>query len=138
MQLGAVHLCKSLLTHDSRKGKVLTYCGTSIHAVMAQWMFAQIKWAEARKPLREDSLVQDDSFLEEAVYHSECRETIAKLMKHLTYRERLIVKRRCEEDTLEEVAREVGVTKERIRQIEARAHGRMRDAAIKYGIVCPY
>lgn len=137
MQIGALHLCKSLRTHDARKGKVLTYCGDSIHAVMAQWMFAQIKWAEAKKPLREDHLVQDDSFLEEAVYRSECRETVSKLLKHLSYRERLVIKMRCEEDTLVEVGRELGVTAERARQLERRAHAKMKNAAIQYGIVCP-
>lgn len=60
---------------------------------------------------------------------------VARILRHLDERERQIIRHRFGLDrgrnpmTLKEVGRVMGVTKERIRQLEARAMAKLRDAA---------
>ncbi len=65
---------------------------------------------------------------------SQRKQEIAKILEHLDERERQIIQHRFGLDhsqnpmTLKEVGRVMGVTKERIRQLEARAMAKLRDA----------
>lgn len=53
-------------------------------------------------------------------------------VQQLTGRERVIVERRMEGAILQEIARDLGVSKERVRQIESRAHRRLRETLKGY------
>ncbi len=57
-----------------------------------------------------------------------------RLYDVLTPRERRVVEGHSREETLDEIAEEFGVTKARIRQIEAGAHRKMRVKATQLGI----
>lgn len=87
-----------------------------------------------------------DTRSSEHVYESQVqqiRESIARILDKLDDRERSIIIARFglgeggEPHTLEEVGRQFGVTKERIRQIEVRAMGKMRQAASDEHIELP-
>ncbi len=68
---------------------------------------------------------------------------VEKILRHLDQREREIVARRfgldrdLEPRTLKEIGQELGVSKERIRQIEARALAKLRQAALEENIHLP-
>ena len=79
---------------------------------------------------------------EEAVLDAQTQKVVREQVNRLTSREATVIRLRfgidCEEHTLEEIGKEFGVTRERIRQIEARAlrklrhpsrAGRLRNAA---------
>lgn len=54
---------------------------------------------------------------------------VDKLLGQVTPRERAVVQARMAGETLDDIARDMGVHRERIRQIEAKAHRKMRQAA---------
>lgn len=63
---------------------------------------------------------------ESTLYKKEIKEAIQEVLKTIPPREAEVVYRRAEGATLEEIASESGVTKERIRQIEAKGLRRLR------------
>jgi RNA polymerase primary sigma factor len=70
------------------------------------------------------------------------RQTVRGMLDRLDARERLIIERRFglsggEECTLESLGRELGITKERVRQIEARAQEKIRRMASQEQIEMP-
>lgn len=80
---------------------------------------------------------------EEALWANECGALVERLLDTLTPRERLIVRRRYgvnqtqERETLNTVATELGLTRERIRQIEISALKKLRKHARLMGIDNP-
>jgi len=74
--------------------------------------------------------------------HKNLRLTVQGLLSHLDPRERHIIQRRFglggnEECTLEALGRELGITKERVRQIESRAQEKIRRLASQEQIELP-
>jgi RNA polymerase primary sigma factor len=72
---------------------------------------------------------------EEQAYREDTRKRIARALQSLTDRERTVVSLRFglydgEPQTLEDVGRIFGVTRERIRQIEARALDKLRSHGV--------
>ncbi len=65
----------------------------------------------------------------------ENRDILGRLYDVLTPRERRVVEGRSREETLDEIAEEFGVTGQRIRQIEAKAHRKMRGKARQLGLM---
>jgi len=81
-----------------------------------------------------EDFIEDESGLSphEATNHQLVKEAITEMLHHLTPRERKIVKMRFGlgdgvGHTLEEVGKEFGVTRERIRQIESKVLQKLRD-----------
>lgn len=73
-----------------------------------------------------DEMVRDNEDFTEEIDRTALRKMLEKSMSELTEREQKVLKMRTgwdngEEMTLEAVAREMGVTRERIRQVEAKA-----------------
>ena len=74
---------------------------------------------------------------------TERQSEVSRILEHLDEREREIIQHRFGLDrsrnpmTLKEVGRVMGVTKERIRQLEARAMAKLRDAASEERIEAP-
>ena len=64
----------------------------------------------------------------------ERHDTVARLLSCLSERERSIVERRMHGATYEDVAVEDQVTRERIRQVELKAHRKMRTLAVNRGL----
>lgn len=63
---------------------------------------------------------------ESMLYKREIKEAIQEVLKTIPSREAEVIYRRAEGDTLEEIASDYGVTKERIRHIEAQGIRRLR------------
>lgn len=81
-------------------------------------------------------LIQSESDTEELATASILRKTLEAVLSELPSREREILERRFgffdgNAYTLEEVGHKMGVTRERIRQLEAQALGRLREERIK-------
>jgi RNA polymerase sigma-32 factor len=73
------------------------------------------------------STPEDDACAEEHRGHA--RSAVVEALRDLTERERMIVRERLMSDeprTLQDLGAELGVSKERVRQIEARARGKLR------------
>jgi RNA polymerase primary sigma factor len=72
-----------------------------------------------------------------------CQTQVRDLLRHLDKRERTIIDRRFgladgrKPVTLKQLGAEIGVTSERVRQLEARAIGKLRRAAESEGIELP-
>ena len=76
-------------------------------------------------------MVRDNKDFTEEIDRMALRQMLEKSMSELTEREQKVLKMRTgwdsgEEMTLEAVAKEMGVTRERIRQVEARAIRKLR------------
>ncbi|MGA2448452.1 MAG: sigma-70 family RNA polymerase sigma factor [Polyangiaceae bacterium] len=73
------------------------------------------------------STPEDDASAEE--HRGQARTAVVEALRDLTERERMIVRERLMADeprTLQDLGAELGVSKERVRQIEARARGKLR------------
>ena len=84
-------------------------------------------WIESTEPTQEESLIEADTSLKQ-------REILEKCLQYLTPREVSILKaRRLKEppDTLDVISQEVGLSKERVRQIEVMAFSKLRDVMRK-------
>lgn len=130
--------------NDARMGRL--EAGTNDHAVMAAMPFVMLdapvgdeEGAASSLDLyvRED--VTPESLLEELDTRREARRVIWDTLAGLTDREREIVRRRKLKDpadTLEQISEDFGVTRERIRQVEAIALARMKELLIESGFDC--
>jgi RNA polymerase sigma factor (sigma-70 family) len=77
-----------------------------------------------------DAAGDGDSEAAETLREEQRKAEVAELMKRLNQREQDVIRMRfTEELTLEQIGRQLGVTKERVRQIEARALTKLRAAA---------
>lgn len=76
----------------------------------------------------------------EEEYEARCtRETVDDLLGRLTPNEEMIIRRRFgfnngEVETLDEIGKSLGVTRERVRQIEMKAKKKIRMLSVRYGI----
>ena len=87
-----------------------------------------------------DGLVDDDTLSPELVLHNaEIEAWVRMWLAELNDRQRTVIERRYglnerEVATLEELAREIGVTRERVRQIQAEALDRLRARLKRWGL----
>lgn len=80
------------------------------------------------------SLIADNKSVFEEVASNQLKEIISKVVDTLPPREAIVIKKRFgldgyEDKTLEEVGKSLGLTKERVRQIENKALERLRHPA---------
>lgn len=87
-----------------------------------------------------DGIADDDARAPELLLHDSAIEaSVAGWLGELTARQRLVIERRyglngCEVTTLEELAAEVGVTRERVRQIQGEALAKLKSKLESRGI----
>ena len=87
-----------------------------------------------------DGLVDDDALSPELVLHNtEIEAWVRTWLAELNDRQRTVIERRYglnerEVVTLEEIAREIGVTRERVRQIQAEALDKLRARLKRRGL----
>ena len=123
----------------SRGNKFSTYASWAIMKNFARTIPTEFKHRDRFRTTTEELFVarQDerlDPYIEETVQRSRQRE-LSKILNRLDEREQKIITARFglgrgkEPLTLKQVGEELGVTKERIRQLEARALSKLRDAA---------
>lgn len=123
----------------SRGNKFSTYASWAIMKNFARTIPSEFKHRDRFRTTTEELFIsrQDerrDPYLEETVQRSRQRE-LSKIMNRLDEREQKIITARFglgrgkEPLTLKQVGQEMGVTKERIRQLEARALNKLREAA---------
>ncbi|MDA8743083.1 sigma-70 family RNA polymerase sigma factor [Rubripirellula amarantea] len=123
----------------SRGNKFSTYASWAIMKNFARTIPSEFKHRDRFRTTTEELFVsrQDnrlDPYIEETVQKTRQRE-LSKILNRLDDREQKIIVARFglgrdkEPLTLKEVGEEMGVTKERIRQLEARALSKLRDAA---------
>lgn len=145
---GNMSLLRAVEKFDYSRGfRFSTYASWAIMKNFARTIPAEYRQHDRFRTGQEETLpVVADPRSAPAADQVECaarREDIERLLGCLDDRERLIIRQRFGLDasqkaqTLHEVGRSVGVTKERVRQIEARALEKMRRAAAEQRLVCP-
>jgi RNA polymerase primary sigma factor/RNA polymerase sigma factor len=123
----------------SRGNKFSTYASWAIMKNFARTIPSEFKHRDRFRTTAEEMFVarEDnrlDPYAEESVQRSRQRE-LSRILNRLDEREQKIISARFglgrgrEPLTLKEVGEEMGVTKERIRQLEARALSKLREAA---------
>ncbi len=137
---GNMSLIRAVEKFDySRGNKFSTYASWAIMKNFARTIPSEFKHRDRFRTTTEELFVarQDDRldpYVEETVQRSRQRE-LSKILNRLDEREQKIITARFglgrgkEPLTLKEVGEEMGVTKERIRQLEARALSKLREAA---------
>jgi RNA polymerase primary sigma factor/RNA polymerase sigma factor len=137
---GNMSLIRAVEKFDySRGNKFSTYASWAIMKNFARTIPSEFKHRDRFRTTTEELFVarQDerlDPYREETVQRSRQRE-LSKILNRLDEREQKIITARFglgrgkEPLTLKEVGAEMGVTKERIRQLEARALSKLREAA---------
>lgn len=137
---GNMSLIRAVEKFDySRGNKFSTYASWAIMKNFARTIPSEFKHKDRFRTTTEELFIarQDerrDPYLEETVQRSRQRE-LSKIMNRLDDREQKIITARFglgrgkEPLTLKQVGEEMGVTKERIRQLEARALIKLREAA---------
>ena len=137
---GNMSLIRAVEKFDySRGNKFSTYASWAIMKNFARTIPNEFKHRDRFRTTTEELFLarQDerlDPYVEETVQRSRQRE-LSKILDRLDEREQKIITARfglgrgSEPLTLKQVGEEMGVTKERIRQLEARALAKLRDAA---------
>lgn len=137
---GNMSLIRAVEKFDySRGNKFSTYASWAIMKNFARTIPSEFKHRDRFRTTTEELFLarQDDRldpYVEETVQRTRQRE-LSKILNRLDEREQKIITARfglgrgSEPLTLKEVGEEMGVTKERIRQLEARALGKLREAA---------
>lgn len=137
---GNMSLIRAVEKFDySRGNKFSTYASWAIMKNFARTIPSEFKHRDRFRTTTEELFVarQDDRldpYVEETVQRSRQRE-LSKILNRLDEREQKIITARfglgrgSEPLTLKQVGEEMGVTKERIRQLEARALSKLREAA---------
>ncbi|WP_146528241.1 sigma-70 family RNA polymerase sigma factor [Novipirellula artificiosorum] len=137
---GNMSLIRAVEKFDySRGNKFSTYASWAIMKNFARTIPSEFKHRDRFRTTTEELFLarQDDRldpYAEETVQRSRQRE-LSKILDRLDEREQKIITARFglgrgnEPLTLKEVGEEMGVTKERIRQLEARALSKLREAA---------
>ena len=137
---GNMSLIRAVEKFDySRGNKFSTYASWAIMKNYARTIPSEFKHRDRFRTTTEELFLarQDerrDPYAEETVQRSRQRE-LSKILNRLDEREQKIISARfglqrgSEPLTLKEVGEEMGVTKERVRQLEARALAKLRSAA---------
>ena len=137
---GNMSLIRAVEKFDySRGNKFSTYASWAIMKNFARTIPSEFKHRDRFRTTTEELFVarQDDRldpYVEETVQRTRQRE-LSKILNRLDEREQKIITARfglgrgTEPLTLKQVGEEMGVTKERIRQLEARALSKLREAA---------
>lgn len=136
---GNMSLIRAIEKFDYAKGnKFSTYASWAIMKNYARSIPAEHKWTDRFRTGKDEMFDastdnRSNPFLEELTNRKQ-QDAIGQILKHLDDREKDIVRMRYGLDqqeplTLEQVGTQFGVTKERIRQLEARALKKLRKIA---------
>jgi RNA polymerase primary sigma factor/RNA polymerase sigma factor len=145
---GNMSLIRAVEKFDFARGfRFSTYASWAIMKNFARTIPAELRQHARFRTGGEDRLmVVADAHVEAGrreAAQSERQSEVSRILKHLDERERQIIRHRFGLDrnhnpmTLKEVGRVMGVTKERIRQLEARAMAKLRDAVGEERVEAP-
>ncbi len=126
------------LTGDLRKA-TLKICAVLNSTMQDLWPASMCEYRAPKTNVEVDlSLEQIAGLLDheaDPMLAIENKDVLDRLYDVLTPRERRVVEARSREATLEDLAEEFGVSSPRIGQIEAKAHRKMRNKAMKLGMM---
>lgn len=121
-------------TFDPDKGAFTTFA----HWKMRGWLSRILhRWASLPMPPHDpdffDNLPDDAPSADALAERAELRDAVADAMRFLSPREREAIQRRhFDGKMLDDVARDWGVTRERVRQIQIRAEAKLRKRLARY------
>ncbi len=145
---GNISLIRAVEKFDYGRGfKFSTYATWALIKNFARTVPAELKHATRYRTSQDELLAAErdsrgDLRRQETAQQSRERQ-VDKILSRLNEREQRIIIRRYgldyehEPKTLKQLGAELGVTKERVRQLEARALGKLRDAAVQEKIELP-
>jgi RNA polymerase sigma factor (sigma-70 family) len=143
-QAAVFGLARAVQLFDASAGVAFsTYASHGIrHAVVVQWYrdrLVRVPMAAARAQREatarawrvcecdEDTPCSDETLPSDAAAHNEERRLLTSLLRRLDAREQLVLRRRRAGSTFAELAAELALTRERVRQIERDAVNAIRD-----------
>lgn len=141
-QVGVLGLIECLDGYDAQQTRLSTYCSRPVfwrirsylskaRATLSRPYNRNERYAEAwdRAGLNSAELTRErEPIFEQTPEHAEELARLQVAIEQLPNRERCIVRARLNGETLEAIGRRLAFSKERIRQLEARAHEMLRAA----------
>lgn len=133
-------ICRAVDYFDWTRGnKFSTYATWSIQKTMSRTI-GVINQHDYRFMVTDtvaDNVTTTGSDYEDESRMQEAKHLVSELLKHCTEREQdVIIRRFMKDQTLKEVGTEIGVTKERVRQIESEGLDKIRMKVRQLGIAC--
>ena len=125
---GNLHMVAALAAFDPRKGRLTTFTYRCLSRLYYRlYEQRQLRHCQPLGKSEHVGLEAHEVDLAEQLDRAHCVARVRRALRTLPPRDRDVVKRRMAGETFREIAAALGVSKQRIQQLETRAHSRLRE-----------